>query len=563
MKSLIRLVQYLYSRSKGTVVLAAVTGTIAAASTVVFFRLLNYALNHAAHTSATIIIGILGVSIFTILNRLASQMLITRLGQDTIYNLRLRFVRKILATPLRHLESLGSNQLIASLSTDTVALSGAIISVPSVIIDMLTVFIVCAYVTSLDNGMYVILAGCGLVLMSFGYYGPSKRATRHFRRVRSDWGVVYGHFMTLFDGIKELKTHRGRREKFLRNFESDTSMLQRNNVSGNYIQAVAQGGSNIFFYVFLISVLFILPLYVRISTQMLFTYLFVSFYLMGPVRHLMAMVPTLSNAKVSIEKLEEMEQKLDHNVDDVFIESDSTSKMEPLQPWESLELRKVVHNYQVEDGGATFTLGPIDLTIRQGELVFLTGGNGSGKTTLVKLLTGLYIPDDGEIYLGGRQITDDNTEFYRQHFSVSFSDCYIFNTLLGLESPALDALAHEHLRDLQLADKVKVTDGKFSTTALSQGQRKRLALLTIHLEDRPICIFDEWAAEQDPFFREMFYTKIIQELKAKGKTVIVISHDDRYYHLGDRVIRLDYGHICQDEPTFAIGSSLTAACVGE
>jgi putative ATP-binding cassette transporter len=95
---------------------------------------------------------------------------------------------------------------------------------------------------------------------------------------------------------------------------------------------------------------------------------------------------------------------------------------------------------------------------------------------------------------------------------------------------------------------VQVKDGTLSTIELSQGQRKRLALLTAFLEDRPFYIFDEWAADQDPFFREVFYLQLLPELKAKGKTVLVISHDDRYYSLGDRIIKLDYGKIEFDNP---------------
>src|SRR5262252_6681785 len=132
MRVLISFVTYLYSRSKAIVVLAAVTGVIAAASTLVFIRLLSYAVANAKYVTATMIMGILGAGVFITLNRVVSQVLVIRLGQDTIYSLRLRIVRKILATPLRQLESSGSNQLIASLSTDTVALSGAIIAVPSI-----------------------------------------------------------------------------------------------------------------------------------------------------------------------------------------------------------------------------------------------------------------------------------------------------------------------------------------------------------------------------------------------------------------------------------------------
>jgi putative ATP-binding cassette transporter len=171
------------------------------------------------------------------------------------------------------------------------------------------------------------------------------------------------------------------------------------------------------------------------------------------------------------------------------------------------------------------------------------GGNGSGKYTLAKLITGLYIPEEGEISWDGQIISTQNREWYRQHFSVVFSDFYLFEDILGLENVNLDHQARGYLQQLQLDHKVKVEDGRLSTTALSQGQRKRLALLSAYLEDRPIYLFDEWAADQDPPFKEIFYTKLLPELRDRGKTVVVISHDDRYFYVADRIIKLDYGRI--------------------
>jgi putative ATP-binding cassette transporter len=193
-------------------------------------------------------------------------------------------------------------------------------------------------------------------------------------------------------------------------------------------------------------------------------------------------------------------------------------------------------------------LGPIDFTLYSGELLFLTGGNGSGKTTLAKILTGLYVPEAGTIRLNGELITDENREYYREHFSVVFSDFWLFESLLGLENPTLDEQARDYLVRLQLDHKVDIQDGMFSTVRLSQGQRKRLALLTAYLEGRPIYVFDEWAADQDPFFKEFFYYCLLPELKSNGKTVVVISHDDRYYQIADRIVRLNEGRIIIDPP---------------
>ena len=171
----------------------------------------------------------------------------------------------------------------------------------------------------------------------------------------------------------------------------------------------------------------------------------------------------------------------------------------------------------------------------------LAGGNGSGKTTLVKLLCGLYLPVSGTIRFQGRDVTADVIDDYRQHFSVVFSDFHLFETLLGLCGDEVDERAKEYLLDLGLDLKVSIVDGKFSTINLSQGQRKRLALLVAYLEDRQIYIFDEWAADQDPRFKETFYRSLLPNLKEKGKTIFLVSHDDRFYDIGDRIITLDSG----------------------
>ena len=215
--------------------------------------------------------------------------------------------------------------------------------------------------------------------------------------------------------------------------------------------------------------------------------------------------------------------------------------------WQEIELSGVTHSYYREREASSFTLGPISATISRGELIFLVGGNGSGKTTLAKLLCGLYIPESGSLLLDGKPVTDLTRDQYRQLFSVVFSDFYLFEKLHGLEALNLDTRAAHYIARLQLEHKVEVRGGELSTVDLSQGQRKRLALLTAYLEDRSIYIFDEWAADQDPVFREIFYYELLPELKAKGKTVVVISHDDRYYGMADRVVKLDYGQLAEAE----------------
>jgi putative ATP-binding cassette transporter len=228
--------------------------------------------------------------------------------------------------------------------------------------------------------------------------------------------------------------------------------------------------------------------------------------------------------------------------------------------FDCLELVGVTHTYYQEKDDTHFTLGPINLTFQPGEVVFLIGGNGSGKSTLAKIVSGLYPPDMGEIRLDGELISDKNRDNYRQLFAAVFSDFFVFETLLGLEHPDLDAQAQEYLAQLHLGHKVKVRDGQLSTIDLSQGQRKRLALLTAYLEDRSFYLFDEWASDQDPHFKEIFYTRILPDLKDRGKAVLVLTHDDHYFHLADRMIKLDYGKLVYDKraPAESLDSVLQA-----
>ncbi|HDR9319880.1 TPA: cyclic peptide export ABC transporter, partial [Burkholderia vietnamiensis] len=218
----------------------------------------------------------------------------------------------------------------------------------------------------------------------------------------------------------------------------------------------------------------------------------------------------------------------------------------------AVTLRGVTHAYFHERDERMFRIGPIDLTIRPGELVFIVGGNGSGKTTLAKVLTGLYEPEEGTIEVDGRPIGWRERAAYRQRFSAVFNDFHLFDALLGIVDPddparaQADARANALIAKLALDHKVKVVDGAFSNRALSTGQRKRLALVVAYLEDRPFYLFDEWAADQDPSFKAVFYEQLLPELRARGKAVIVITHDDRYFDLADRLLKLDNGQIVSD-----------------
>ncbi|MEL6867265.1 MAG: peptide ABC transporter, partial [Bacteroidota bacterium] len=132
-----------------------------------------------------------------------------------------------------------------------------------------------------------------------------------------------------------------------------------------------------------------------------------------------------------------------------------------------------------------------------------------------------------------------------EYFGTIFNPIHLFEKLYGVDTSANMELIKEYLDVFHLSDKVHIKDGHYSTLRLSQGQRKRLALLQCMLEDRPIFMFDEWTADQDPGYRKFFYDTLIPRMKQEGKMIIAITHDDQYFHHADKVLKLDMGQQVQ------------------
>jgi putative ATP-binding cassette transporter len=397
------------------------------------------------------------------------------------------------------------------------------------------------YITWLSWKVFLIVLGLSVVALG-SCRELLKRGGQLLTKAREDQDLLFNQFRTVTEGVKELKLHYQRRQDFLaEDLQTTAGEFRRHNIGGLTLFAITDSWGKLIFFFAVGCVLFVLPNLMTINAQTLSGYVLTFTYLIGPMESISNKLPILSKANVSLHKIEVLGLSLASRAETATVPPKFKSS------WQCLGLKGVTHTYRSEQEDMNFTLGPIDLTLQPGELVLIIGGNGSGKSTLAKLIAGLYIPESGEIWLDKQPITSPNREWYRQHFSVIFSDFYLFERLLGFDRPDLDTQARYYLRQLQLDHKVKVEHGKLSTTALSQGQRKRLALLTAYLEDRPIYLFDEWAADQDPTFKELFYTQFLPQLRDKGKTVLAISHDEQYFHMADRLIKLDYGKVVYDK----------------
>jgi putative ATP-binding cassette transporter len=447
--------------------------------------------------------------------------------------------QRILASSLRQIETIGTPALLASLSEDIESISNFVTFIPFVCINIAVVSGCLAYLSWLSGMLFlVLLVFLGLGIVSFQFL--QTKAIAELKLARQQQDRLFQHFRAMTEGIKELKLHSDRRQEFLSEDLQLTTVAAKNHkIAGMtiYIGAASWGQALQFLTVGVL--LFLLPTLQPISPSILSGYVLTFIYMGTYIGQILSVLPNLGKAKVALQKISDLGLLLESNAEPgAFSVSESSSS------WQRLELLGVTHAYRKEQDDSSFTLGPLNLTLTAGQLVFIIGGNGSGKSTLAKLLTGLYVPEAGEIRLNGRLIDDANREWYRQHFSVVFSDFYLFERFLGLHQ--IDERVQEYLVKLQLEHKVKVEDGRLSTTNLSQGQRKRLALLTVYLEDRPIYLFDEWASDQDPIFKKTFYEQILPQLKAKGKTVLVISHDEQYFGIADRIIKLDYGQVVEN-----------------
>lgn len=530
-----------HSRTLVTIIILA--GLISGVSNTLLIATINSTLNNTATPRSTLILTFAALCLALGVLRFISGAVLVHLMKKVIVSLRLGLCRKILNAPLRLLEQHGAHRLFASLTDDVPSIANAYVFLPLLCMNVAILLGCLIYMCWLSP--LLLVAALGFMAVGIvSHQLPVRKAMQYFSRSRETYDVVFKHLRGLSDGIKELKMHRRRRHAFYSELlEPPTVSQQQDFATGSIIWAAAGSWGQILFFVFIGLVLFVAPALNQVNAMVLTGYTLTVMYMMGPIEFVLNFVPNLTHANVAMKKIDELTDSLDAQL---VVETTADTETKP--SWNSIELSGIQHAYRRENEDAEFSLGPIDLSIRPGELVFITGGNGSGKTTLAKLLVGLYIPQQGVIELDGRTITDESRDNYRQLFSVVFSDFFLFESLLGLSDFNIDSKAQDYLAKLQLDRCVEIKDRKLSTLELSQGQRKRLALLTAYLEDRPIYVFDEWAADQDPQFKEIFYFELLGRLKAAGKTAIVISHDDRYYHVADRVIKLNYGLIEFDNP---------------
>jgi putative ATP-binding cassette transporter len=462
----------------------------------------------------------------------------TLLVEEVIRRVRLRLVNKIRHCELQFLEQrLEKAEVYARLTQDSNMISHAAPIFISTSESLLSLFLVFLYIASLSFPGFLII----VVFLAFAnliYFLNYQQISSELSTASAKEAELFDSLNNVLTGFKEIKLNYKKNNDVFRDVEvlsTQTEQLKANaelKFTNNLLLTIT------LYYVMMGAILFILPIFIETHSAVVVKLSATLLFMFGPVVSLLSGIPTIALANVAITNLNELEAKLDAS-------GTTTLVKPPIYPtdFEKITLTDVTFQYEDKSGKPTFVVGPINLTLQQGEIVFLVGGNGSGKSTLLKLITGLYYPlAGGIITLDDDKLDSTNYPEYRELFSTIFTDFYLFKKLYGLGSPDRQQVT-KLLHEMELQSKTKYWEGQFTNTDLSTGQRKRLAYISAVLENKAIYVFDEWAADQDPEFRKHFYHHLLPELRSKGKTIFAVTHDDKYFGVADRVLKMEEGQL--------------------
>lgn len=452
-------------------------------------------------------------------------------GQNFIFKMQRRVVKQILDTPLLKVAKVGKARILASLGSDVRNISFGLLRLPDFLQSSILILCTSAYLCYLSPQIFTLCAIWIIVVFTINNFLMMK-VYAYFRKARENDDALQNNYQNILDGHKELLINRYRAKLYYEDeFESNARSKKKNSTLGNLFNNLSSNFTNVALLA-LVGVEFYLALEFKWASVAEATTIALSIlFLRTPLVSMIGSFPTLLLAKIALDKIAKLE------LDD-YIEG--FKKTHYISEWKKISFRNTQFAYE-----ENFHLNPVNLDLKKGELIFLIGKNGSGKSTFCMLLTGLFKPSEGEIFVDDMKIDDDNLDVYRSLVSAVFSDFHLFTKTLAKEKFADEEKIASWLEFLELKGKTRVEDHELVLTKLSTGQKKRLAMLIALLEERDILVLDEWAADQDPVFRRFFYKKLLPLLKEQGKTIFAITHDDAYFDSADRIFLAEGGNISE------------------
>ncbi|MEO1625982.1 MAG: cyclic peptide export ABC transporter [Bacteroidota bacterium] len=481
----------------------------------------------------------LGIMIFSFLTKRIFQNKLLRFSCNILYDFTVSIINKIRHASFEAFRQLGNQRVFTAINdTEVVAF------LPRFFVDTCNhiIVVICglAYLLwTLPMGMFLTIAITGTLAL---FYRIRNRAiARDLNSLRDLQNNFYRYLGDLMDGFQQIKMSITRNDKIYWGFlEKDRRKIRDLDINTSIKYMDNQLFASYGWYVILGFVIFVMPLYQSVDYNQLTTFVVVILYLMGPIGFLVNSFDYLTRLNIAQNRLIEFD-------DDLGNLSTENNLREPLNidTVEEIRFEDVYYTYDNKRNDRKFTLGPVNLTIEKGETLFVVGENGSGKSTFMMLLSGLIRPDSGRITINGQDISAKQMTHYRDLFSYICTDAHLFSE--HYDDYKIDdspKMWNRLLKMMNLEGVVKIDNLKqIADPNLSKGQQKRLLLMYALMEQKGVILLDEWAAEQDPSFRAIFYKDVLDELKAMGKTIIAITHDDRYFHHADRVITFYDGQL--------------------
>jgi putative pyoverdin transport system ATP-binding/permease protein len=459
-------------------------------------------------------------------------------SQRITWSLRKQILSLVLKANYQQL-SARKNEIHTAILSDVNSLTNASMGMIDFSISLIMAISCFIYLASISLVLFAITVVVAITGVTV-YFMSAKANMKALEQARGMESRFVGNFNAILHGFKEIFIEP-KKGKYI----YDEKICATANDSYRHTITAVTGLVNnqitgqILFYLLITSTLLIFSVLLQIKASDVVSFVFTLLYLLGSIEAVMGFFPTLLRAGVASNSL----MKLRTELLQAGFQNEISSNQKMKNAFRQIEVKDLEFYYGGQE--ASFGVGPISMEINKGEVVFIYGGNGSGKTTFVHAVLGLCTPSAGGILLNGVAVNKDNYADYRSLFSVVFSDFYLFDEILSTKEVDMKKWNY-YINLFELDGKVTMDGKNYSTTDLSTGQRKRLALITALLEEKPILVLDEWAADQDPYFRKKFYTEIIPSLKQEGITVLAITHDDRYYHCADKLCKMDEGKLVEE-----------------
>jgi putative ATP-binding cassette transporter len=516
---------------------------VAAVATGVANALVLSRINALAHSSQNIetpaLLGIVCIIVVYIVSARYVNIRLTALVHAVMRRIKMRVGDKITRIELDTLERIDAAEICDRITENCANIADKALILATMM--QSAIILVCAaiYLAWLSIPAFVLLTGLCLVCAQL-FLDVRRAVGGQMRETGKKRLEFFARITDLLSGFKEVQFSRARGRDLRMHIEQSSDELRKMAVnSSNFMSHGSLLGDTLLFAL-LAAVVYGLRAHVPMDAKTLGTLVAAVNFLFGPYHAFMRGYLQYGRANAALDEIAILEKKID-------IVSGQAARLEGAEdPWQSgvsvIQCCDVEYEYAANEGREQFRIGPINLQLRAGEVVFIVGGNGSGKSTLLRVLTGLSPPNRGTLLVDGIAVGPDNVATYRDMISAIFSDFHLFPRLYGM-SDKNSAVVNGLIGRMRLDGQTSFTGKTFTKLTLSTGQRKRLAMVVALLEERPIVVFDEWAAEQDPEFREYFYQELLPQFRDEGKIVIVVTHDDRYFHCANRVVTMDYGTI--------------------